>query len=173
MGLFVFKVLDGEGNPTGEEVEEIFSHKDVPDEIHSKDGRVARRTISLVARTPGRWGDTNRRYDPFLRASYSSIAERDRICHEKGVTPTDDLPAGLEESLKAKDRAYSAHWDKEVSKWETICKKHGVYEDSVRGSGAGDKINDEASARAWAEYAPAQEALSGNHGSTKTLITDF
>lgn len=51
MGLYTFEVLDVDGNPTGETLEEIYKWDKVPSMITSSHGRVARRKgVEVIAK---------------------------------------------------------------------------------------------------------------------------
>lgn len=168
MPLVSYVIIDEFGNPTGEEVEELYkSTAEAPDELISSEGRVARRQVAMIARTSNSWGDTNMRYDPNLRASYSSIAQRDKICVAKGLTPVDDLPAGTSERFSSREKDYMKHWQKQDEKWDAIKVKHQVYKSD-------GTVDDAAAGRAWEEYAPAGAVLTEDkHPSTLLDIKDF
>jgi len=169
--LHDYQVLDDEGNPTGEVFEMLFRRGNVPDVLVSADGRKARRAVSVIAHMPRSWGDSHRKYDPQLRAEYSSIRERDKICQRLGVVPMDDLPKGTYERMHSAQMDYAHHWKRQDEKLEDLAKKHGV------NLATDAKQDDKAVLRMWDEYAPPKEVLftepGVKHDSQKLSIKDF
>lgn len=172
MPLYDYKILDEDGTLTGETFEKLFKAGTAPDVMVSDDGRKAHRAISLVARTPGRWGDSKLQYDPQLRASFSTIQERDKICYEKGLVPVDDLPKGTYERMHSAHMDYANHWKRQDDKLEDLAKKHGV------NLATDAKQDDMAVLKMWDEYAPPKDVLFRadpgiKHDSEKLSIKDF
>lgn len=125
MPLYEYMLLDEKGNQTGEIVEEIMPVG--TEVIVSPTGQLAvRKPVSLIAKTSGRWGDTNKKWDPQLGVMVGSQHDIDRACREKGLVDTSDLDRAkvikrINDNIEAK-----RFFDDENIRWESACKKFGV-----------------------------------------------
>jgi putative FmdB family regulatory protein len=70
--------------------EQLYSVRDAPRIDECACGGKAYRMVSLIARTPNRWGDTNGYYDPGLGSYVANSQERDKKMKELGVVPLAD-----------------------------------------------------------------------------------
>ena len=84
--------------------------------------------VSLWAKTPGSWGDTNGYFYRGLGCYVKNFSPRDKLMKEKGLRPVSDQE--LDESQHA---VYSEHKQhlKDVSKFEDNMKKTGDFNTSV------------------------------------------
>lgn len=119
MGLYSFVVLDEHGNPTGEEIEEIFKWNAVPDVLISSHGRTARRKGVEVIAKPA---DTSKFgvsgvFNRGLGCVVNDWRHYDQILAERGLIREADLPRHFfEERLEKSQQHYKeqdAQYDKE------------------------------------------------------------
>ena len=73
-----------------QEYVELWSYAMAPMNMACLCGGRAVRKISLIARTPNRWGDTNGYWDPGLGSWIANSQDRDRKMKEMGVVPLAD-----------------------------------------------------------------------------------
>ena len=117
--------------------------------------------FSLVAKTPGRWGDqtgkfgVNGCFDRGLGASYHTSMEREKIARSKGLIPLEDVGG---------DNFVEARLSQEKSIKDEQDRILRAYKDKVEAYG-GSKA---AQCRAIEEILPASDCL-GNSGAVKAL----
>lgn len=165
MPLYEFKVIDENGNATGEVIEELFKHTDVPNIIRSSNGRVAvRKKFSVIAKpsaTPESIYGVNGTFNRGLGQVVYSHKHYDQICQEKGLIPESQLSnKHAFEDLSEARLKFQLNEDKELNRWEDTMKKEDVF--SAR---EGTKEYTEKWERVWDTILPAHEALD------KTAIT--
>lgn len=165
MPLYEFKVIDENGNATGEVIEELFKHTDVPNIIRSSNGRMAvRKKFSVIAKpsaTPESIYGVNGTFNRGLGQVVYSHKHYDQICQEKGLIPESQLSnKHAFEDLSEARLKFQLNEDKELNRWEDTMKKEDVF--SAR---EGTKEYTEKWERVWDTILPAHEALD------KTAIT--
>jgi hypothetical protein len=165
MPLYEFKVIDENGNATGEVIEELFKHTDVPNIIRSSNGRFAvRKKFSIIAKpsaTPESIYGVNGTFNRGLGQVVYSHKHYDQICQEKGLVPESQLSNKYAfEDLSEARLKFQENEDKELNRWEDTMKKEDVF--SAR---EGTKEYTEKWERVWDTILPAHEALD------KTAIT--
>lgn len=155
--LYDFAVLDEQGNPTNEVIEELV--KRGTEYIKDDLGRIAKRKgVQLLAYTPTLYGDSKSRYDAALGCVVRSQRDIDRICKEKGLTPVNDLPNGTAERLLTRQINHHEFHKKEDARWDDLAQKHGLYEGEIDPTNG---VNIKACARVWSEFCPAGEVANG------------
>ena len=165
MPLYEFKVIDEQGEFTGEVIEELFKHTDVPNVIRSSNGRVAvRKKFSVIAKpsaTPESIYGVNGTFNRGLGQVVYSHKHYDQICQEKGLIPESQLSnKHAFEDLSEARLKFQLNEDKELNRWEDTMKKEDVF--SAR---EGTREYTEKWERVWDTILPAHEALD------KTAIT--
>jgi len=109
MGLYSFIVLDADGNPTNEELEEIFKWNAVPDMLISSSGRRAKRKgVEVIAKITdtSKFG-VNGVYNRGLGEVVTDWRHYEQIMAERGLVRESDLPKHyFEESLERAERFY-------------------------------------------------------------------
>ena len=125
MGLYTFMVLDEQGNPTGEELEEIFKWDRVPDILRSSYGRLAKRKgVEVVAKPAdtSKFG-INGVYNRGLGTTVNDWRHFAKIMAEWGLVRESDLGAHyFEDRMEAARQHYDredAAWDKHVQAQKT------------------------------------------------------
>lgn len=161
MPLYSFILLDDEGKPTGEEIEELYKWNTVPKELVSSSGRRAvRKGIELIAKPALALGGLHGHYDPHLGAVYSSYAERDAICKARGLTPTDCIDKHWADDKIESDIRNQLADSKKSEMWEAACEK---FDFSISSQNQEDEREyAEKAERVWEELIPF-EALKNGH----------
>lgn len=159
MGLFEFYVLDDQGNKTGEVIEELFKHTDVPNIIRSSNGRMAvRKKFSIIAKpsaTPESIYGVNGTFNRGLGQVVYSHKHYDQICQERGLIPESQLTNKYAfEDLCEKKTIQDAKEEKEFHRWEDTMKKEDVFT-----AKEGTKEYTEKWERVWDTMLPAHEIL--------------
>ena len=110
-----------------------------PETITCKCGGLAKKKLSLSAKTPGRWGDAGLGgssvtgvYDRGLGATYHNSMERDRLIEQRGVVPLSDVGGDYAmedwiEKRKTQDKAtdaYNSTFDKTLAETKDIYTAH-------------------------------------------------
>ncbi len=168
MPLYSYSVLDAEGNKTAEQFEEIYKAGKAPDMLRCTDGRIAKRDVSLIAKTILRWGDSHKVWNQSLGEYISSSADVDRICRERGLVPEDDLPKGTEQKFLEREKAHHEYWEKDALKWDAAVNKYNAFDETT------NQYNDNVMHHVWEEYLPAKQLLNdASTAANKTAITDF
>lgn len=157
--LYDFEVLDADGRPTGEVIEELVQADTTM--IESPTGVKARRKkVQLWANTPTRWGDSHTRYEAALGCTVRNARDIDRICDKKGLTPVADLAKGTAERLLQRQIDHHAHYQKVDARWDELVKKHKMYDEK-------GEVDHAAAARVWEEHCPAYEVRHGTWDGAK------
>lgn len=128
MGLYSFQVLDENGQPTGEELEEIYKWNAVPDMLISSSGRRAKRKgVEVIAKITdtSKFG-LNGVYNRGLGTVVTDWRHYEQIMAERGLVRESDLPKHyFEESLERADRFYEKE-EKETLKHLNAVKDSGL-----------------------------------------------
>lgn len=159
MPLYEFKVIDENGNATGEVIEELFKHTDVPNIIRSSNGRMAvRKKFSIIAKpsaTPESIYGVNGTFNRGLGQVVYSHKHYDQICQERGLIPESQLSnRHAFEDLCEKKTKHDANEEAEYHRWEDTMKKEGVFS-----AKEGTREYTEKWERVWDTMLPAHEAL--------------
>jgi hypothetical protein len=159
MPLYEFKVIDENGNATGEVIEELFKHTDVPNIIRSSNGRFAvRKKFSIIAKpsaTPESIYGVNGTFNRGLGQVVYSHKHYDQICEQKGLIPESQLSNKYAfEDLSEARLKFQENEDKELNRWEDAMKKEDVFT-----AKEGSKEHLERWERVWETILPAHEAL--------------
>ena len=89
----------------GIKFEELFRVNEVPDEIPCSCGGVNRRCVSLIASTPGRWGDSHGYFDVGLGKHVKNEMDRERLMKEMGLVSCADYGKHYVDDRLEKDEA--------------------------------------------------------------------
>lgn len=154
MGLYTYIVEDADGNPTGEEVEEIYKWNAVPDFITSSAGRIARRkgveVIAKVADT-SKFG-LNGVYNRGLGCNVQSWQHYEQIMAERGLVRESDLGKHYALDKAEADMNAKAAEDKKLDKHLQAMATSGVST-----AEEGTPAYAYAAERYWEEVLPARE----------------
>ena len=96
-----------------QEYVELWSYAMAPTDMACLCGGRAARKISLIARTPNRWGDTNGYWDPGLGSWIANSQDRDRKMKEMGVVPLADYDKYYVEDRLEKEDAQMVQLEKD------------------------------------------------------------
>ena len=159
MPLYEFKVVDDNGNETGEVIEELFKHSDVPNVIRSSNGRVAvRKKFSVIAKpskTDTSVYGVNGTFNRGLGEVIYSDKHFDEVCQRKGLIPESQFSnRHIFEDLCEKKTQIDEKEEKEFHRWEDTMKKEGVFT-----AKEGTREYTEKWERVWETILPAHEAL--------------
>lgn len=128
MGLFSYTILDKDGNKTEESFEELFKAGKAPDFLYSSDGRIAKKDVSLIAKTAGYWGNggnLNGTFDPGLGQFIEGSAHRDRVMKERGLVALSDVGnINTARDAYEKKKEKNEYWDKRQGELEELEKIH-------------------------------------------------
>lgn len=159
MPIYEFYVLDDEGNRTGEIIEEIFKHTEVPNLLKSSSGRwAARKLVSVIARpakTDTSVYGVNGTYNRGLGEVIYSNKHYDEVCQRKGLIPESQFSnRHIFEDLCEKKMEHDRKEDSEYHRWEAAMAKEGVHS-AIEGT----RDYTERWERVWDEMLPAHEVL--------------
>jgi len=159
MPMYEFYVLDDEGRRTGEIIEEIFKHSDVPNMIRSSSGRwAARKLVSVIAKpakTDTSVYGVNGTFNRGLNEVIYSNKHYDEVCQRKGLIPESQFSnRHIFEDLCEKKAKHDAKEEAEYHRWEDVMAKEGVHT-AIEGT----KDYTERWERVWDEMLPAHEVL--------------
>ena len=96
-----------------QEYVELYSYAAAPRSVQCMCGGKAARKVSLIARTPNRWGDTNGYWDPGLGSWIANSQDRDRKMKEMGVVPLADYDKYYVEDRLEKEDAQMVQLEKD------------------------------------------------------------
>lgn len=110
----------------GHVTEELFKHTERPDVVPCETcGFDARHILSLVANTPGRWGDGRGYYDSALGTHINNAQHKDKVMAEKGLVHESDLSSGFCDSKVQDSINEKKSHDLDMSRYQASVDKHG------------------------------------------------
>lgn len=135
MPLADYIILDSDGNPTDEVIEELFKQKEpIPDFLYSSDGRVAKRKVHLIGITKGKWGDCSYAsgWDHGLGMYINNNQEREAVMKARGlISHTDFNNKHMSQDMYEAKKTNDAHWDKREVEYQELCKTNTEEQASV------------------------------------------
>lgn len=110
----------------GHVTEDLFHHTRRPQSIKCEVcGTDARHILSLVAKTPGRWGDGRGYYDSALGTYINNAQHKDKVMADKGLVHESDMSSGFCDSKVQDSINDKKSHDLDMSRYRSSMDDHG------------------------------------------------